>query len=231
MRASVWFAQGTRFSEVMAGDAMAEFMRVCPERPFRRGEYLFRQGDPASHMHVIAQGQVKLVTLTPEGHERVIAVVGPDDFIGEAFVIDTEHYLLDAVAITDVVACPMDRDQFTQLALHSPTFTVRFAEILATNLVRCRDLLTHTLDPVKRRVAKVLLDQAERFGEREEGGDLVSLTTELRHDDIASLASATRVSASTAIAELRELGIAEGSRGKYRVSLAGLRAYIEDEIG
>ena len=130
MRASVWFAQGTRFSEVMAGDAMAEFMRVCPERPFRRGEYLFRQGDPASHMHVIAQGQVKLVTLTPEGHERVIAVVGPDDFIGEAFVIDTEHYLLDAVAITDVVACPMDRDQFTQLALHSPTFTVRLRYIV-----------------------------------------------------------------------------------------------------
>ncbi len=231
MRASVWFAQGTRFSEVMAGDVLAEFMRVCPERPFRRGEHLFREGEPATHLHVIARGQVKLVTLTPEGHERVIAVVGPDDFIGEAFVIDTEYYLLDAVAITDVVACPMDRDQFTQLALHAPAFTVRFAEILATNLVRCRDLLTHTLDPVKRRVAKVLLDQAERFGEREPGGDLVSLQTQLRHDDIASLASATRVSASTAIAELRELGIVDGSRGKYRMSLAGLEAYVADELG
>ena len=232
MRASVWFAQGTRFSEVMKGNAMDEFMRVCPERPFPRGSYLFRQGDPATQMHVIARGQVKLVSLTPEGNERVVAVLGPDDFLGEAFVIDTEHYLLDAIAITDVVACPMDRSQFTQLALHAPGFTVRFAEILATNLVRCRELLTHSLDPVKRRVAKVLLDQAERFGERESGAaDLVSLRTELRHDDIASLASATRVSASTAIAELRELGIVEGSRGAYRMSLAGLRAYVADELG
>ena len=231
MRASVWFAQGTRFSEVMPGDAMAEFMRVCPERPFQRGAYLFRQGDPATQMHVIAQGQVKLVAPTPEGNERVVAVVGPDDFIGEAFVIDTDHYLLDAVAITDVVACPMDRDQFTRLALHAPTFTVRFAEILATNLVRCRQLLTHSLDPVKRRVAKVLLDQAERFGVPTEREDLVALHTELRHDDIASLASATRVSASTAIAELRELGIVEGSRGAYRMSLAGLRAYVADDLG
>jgi CRP/FNR family cyclic AMP-dependent transcriptional regulator len=231
MRASVWFAQRTRFTEVMAGDAMDEFMRVCPERPFARGSYLFRQGDPATQMHVIAKGQVKLVSPTPEGNERVVAVVGPDDFIGEAFVIDTDRYLLDAVAITDVVACPMDRDQFTRLALHAPTFTVRFAEILATNLVQCRQLLTHSLDPVKRRVAKVMLDQAERFGERLDGGDLVSLQTELRHDDIASLASATRVSASTAIAELRELGIVEGSRGTYRMSLAGLRAYVADELG
>jgi CRP/FNR family transcriptional regulator, cyclic AMP receptor protein len=231
MRSSLWFAQGTRFSEVMAGDAMSEFMRICPERPFSRGSYLFRQGDPATQMHVIAKGQVKLVTLTPEGNERVIAVLGPDDFLGEAFVIDVEHYLLDAVAITDVVACPMDRDQFTRLALHAPTFTVRFAEILATNLVRCRELLTHSLDPVKRRVAKVLLDQGERFGESVDGSDLVSLRTELRHDDIASLASATRVSASTAIAELRELGIVEGSRGAYRMSLEGLRAYVADEIG
>jgi CRP/FNR family transcriptional regulator, cyclic AMP receptor protein len=231
MRASVWFAQGTRFSEVMAGDVMDEFMRVCPERPFERGSYLFRQGDLATQMHVIAKGQVKLVSPTPEGNERVVAVLGPDDFIGEAFVIDADRYLLDAIAITDVVACPMDRDQFTRLALHAPAFTVRFAEILATNLVRCRQLLTHSLDPVKRRVAKVMLDQAERFGEPLGGGDLVSLQTELRHDDIASLASATRVSASTAIAELRELGIVEGSRGSYRMSLAGLRAYVADELG
>jgi CRP/FNR family transcriptional regulator, cyclic AMP receptor protein len=230
MRTPVWFAQGTRFSEVMPGDALAEFMRVCPERPFRRGEYLFRQGDPATHMHVIAQGQVKLVRFTPEGIERLIAVVGPDDFIGEAFVIGAEHYLLDAVAITDVVACPMDRDQFRQLALYAPSFTVRFAEILATNLVRCRDLLTHTLDPVKRRVAKVLLEQAERFGERRDGSGMLTLRTELRHDDIASLASATRVSASTAIAELRELGIVEGTRGMYRVSLDGLHDYVADDV-
>jgi len=229
MRASVWFAQNTRFSEVMAGDAMAEFMRVCPERPFERGSYLFRQGDSATQMHVLAKGQVKLVTMTPEGHERVVAVLGPDDFVGEAFVLDVEHYVFDAVAITEVVSCPMDRAQFAQLALHSPSFTVRFAEILATNLVRCRELLTHTLDPVKRRVAKVLLEQVERFGERQDG-DLVVLETKLRHDDFASLASATRVSASTAIAELRELGIVEGSRGRYRVSMTGLRAYVADEL-
>lgn len=228
MSTRIWFAQGTRFSEVMAGDALREFMRVCPERPFAKGSYLFRQGDPATRMHVIAHGQVKLVTSTPEGHERVVAVVGPDDFIGEAFVLDTEHYLFDAVALTDVVACPMDHQQFTQLALHTPTFTVRFAQILATNLVRCRELLTHTLDPVKRRVAKVLLDQAERFGRPLDGaaGDLVELVTQLRHDDFASLASATRVSASTAFAELRELGIVDGSRGRYRVACARLREYV-----
>ena len=227
MSTKVWFAQGTRFSEVMSGDAMHEFMRVCPERPFPKGSYLFRQGDPATRMHVIAHGQVKLVTLTAEGHERVVAVVGPDDFIGEAFVLDTEHYLFDAVALSDVVACPMDQQQFTQLALHAPTFTVRFAQILATNLVRCRDLLTHTLDPVKRRVAKVLLDQAQRFGTPVGGDDLVELVTQLRHDDFASLASATRVSASTAIAELRELGIVDGSRGRYRVAMGRLRDYVE----
>ncbi len=231
MRAPVWYAQDTRFSELMPGPALGEFMRVCPERPFGRGEHLFREGEPATHLHVIAHGQVKLVNFTPAGHERVIAVVGPDDFIGEAFVIGTEHYQLDAVAITDVSSCPMNRDQFAQLALHAPAFTVRFAEILATSLVRCRELLSHSLDPVKRRVAKVLLDQARRFGEPEPGGDVVSLETELRHEEIASLASATRVSASTAIAELRELGIVEGSRGSYRVSLAGLEAYVADDLG
>jgi CRP/FNR family transcriptional regulator, cyclic AMP receptor protein len=228
MRDPVWLARDTRFKEVMEGDALSEFMRVCPERPYQRGEYLFHQGDPATHLHVVAKGQVKLVVPTATGHERVIAVVGPDDLIGEAFVLDSPVYRVDAVAISDAATCPMNQEQFTRLALHAPSFVLRFSEILATSLIGCRELLGHAFDPVKVRVAKVLLDQAERLGTTSDDGDRVALATGLRHEEIASLASATRVSASMAIGELREIGLVEGSRGQYHIDVAGLRAYTED---
>jgi CRP/FNR family transcriptional regulator, cyclic AMP receptor protein len=226
-----WFAKDTRFKEVMAGDAIVEFMRVCPERPYERGEFLFHQGAAATHLHVIAAGQVKLVVPTATGHERVIAVVGPDDMIGEAFVLEGRVYRVDAVALTPVRSCPMDHEQFTWLSLHAPDFVLRFATILATSLVRCREVMSHTFDPVKVRIAKVLLDQAERFGEAEGAAGRVVLRTGMRHDEIASLASATRVSASMAIAELREIGLVTGSRGEYRIDVAGLAAYVEDVEG
>jgi len=226
MTENAWFAKGTSFKEVMAGEALAAFMRVCPERPFERGEYLFHQGEPATSLHVIASGTVKLVVPTASGHERVIAVVGPEDMIGEAFVLDEPVYRVDAIAMTPVQSCPMNRAQFMQIVLRAPDFPLRFSTILATSLIRCREALAHTLDPVKVRIAKVLLDQARRFG-RARDGSVVELETPLRHDEIASLASATRVSASLAIAELRDLGLLAGTRGRYRVDTAGLQEYAD----
>jgi CRP/FNR family transcriptional regulator, cyclic AMP receptor protein len=223
-----WIARDTHFKDVMQGDALMEFMRVCPERPFERGDFLFRQGEPATHLHVIAAGQVKLSVPTATGHERVVAVVGPDDMIGEAFVIDEPVYRVDAVALTRVASCPMDQQQFLKLTLNAPDFVLRFSNLLATSLVHCREVLTHTFDPVKVRIAKVLLDQAQQFGTADDEDGVVSLRTGLRHEDIASLASATRVSASMAIAEMREIGLVDGSRGRYRIHLDGLRDYVEE---
>jgi CRP/FNR family transcriptional regulator, cyclic AMP receptor protein len=229
--APAWVARGTRFREIMKGDAMASFMRVCPERAFEPGDYLFRQGEPATQLHVIATGQVKLTVPTATGHERVIAVVGPEDMIGEAFVLEEPVYRVDAVALTEVQSCPMDHEQFLTLTLEAPDFVLRFTNLLATSLIRCREVLSHTFDPVKIRIAKVLLDQAKQFGSgADDPSGVVTLRTRLRHEDIASLASATRVSASMAIAELREIGVIDGSRGHYRIDVDGLSRYVDEAV-
>jgi CRP/FNR family transcriptional regulator, cyclic AMP receptor protein len=226
---SAWIARGTRFREIMQGDAMAAFMRVCPERAFKPGDFLFHQGEPATQLHIIATGQVKLTVPTATGHERVLAVVGPEDMIGEAFVLEEPVYRADAVALTAVQSCPMDSEQFLELTLEAPEFVLRFTSLLATSLIRCRETLSHTFDPVRIRIAKVLLDQARQYGSRASDAEgVVKLQTKLRHEDIASLASATRVSASMAIAELREIGVIGGSRGRYRIDLEGLSRYVED---
>jgi CRP/FNR family transcriptional regulator, cyclic AMP receptor protein len=228
IRSPAWYAKDARFGDVMAGDPFRDFLRVCPDLPYERGDHLFRQGEPATHLHVIASGQVKLSLATATGHERVIAVVGSGDMIGEAFVLEERVYRVDAIAITQARSCVMSREHLMQLAQESPEFVVRFSSILATNLIRCRESLSHAFDPVKLRIAKVVLDQARRFGEPGDDGR-VTLRTGLRHEEIASLASATRVSASMAIAELRDVGLVDGSRGEYRVDVAGLADYIEAE--
>jgi CRP-like cAMP-binding protein len=225
---SAWYAKDARFSDVMAGNPFRDFLRVSPELPFERGDHLFRQGTPATHLHVIAVGQVKLSVATASGHERVMAVVGPGDMLGEALMLDERVYRVDAVALTPTRSCIMNRDHLMQLATESPEFVVRFSSILATHLIGCRESLGHAFDPVKLRIARVVLDQAQRFGEPTQGA-FVTLRTGLRHEEIASLASATRVTASVAIAELREVGLVEGTRGDYRVDVAGLAAYIDAE--
>ncbi len=220
-----WFVTDTEFSQRIDIRDQQLFMRVCPERQFARSETIFRAGDPAASLHVIAAGQIKLVTLTPSGQERILAICGPDDFIGEAFLYETEVYQVDAVALTPAVTCPMSRDQFLELALRAPTFTLSFAEILASQLSSCREQLSYAYDPIRQRLVKVLLEQTERFGTPLEGG-WFEFHTELRHDELASMISATRVSVTSAFTDLRGRGLVEGSRGTYRLHLPGLQALL-----
>ena len=218
--------RNTRFSEVIAQEDLAVFMRVCPERPYARGDTVVRAGDPALEMHVIARGQVNVVVPTPHGDERILAICGPDDFIGEAFVAEGSRYRAEAVALTDLVTCPVSRQRYLQMALHAPGFVLVFTEVLAGHLFDCRQQPANGYEAVLVRVGKVLLDQVGRFGH--EGADGWSvLETNLMHDDIAAMVSATRVSVSTAMSELREQGLVVGSRGDYRVHVPALAAMVQ----
>ena len=216
-----WHVRGTHFKERVPAVDMRTFMTVCPERPFPRGATIFRAGDPATHLHVVASGQVKLVVPTPEGRERILAVCGPEDFFGEAFVDDGDVYRVDAVALTDAATCPMDHEDYRRLSLHAPGFVLAFTQILAGKLSACRDQLARVEAPIRARVAELLLTQAQRFGENH-GGGWWALETELRHDDLAGMVPATRVSVTSAIASLRSAGVLEGTRGRYRLHLEGL---------
>ncbi|MDQ3460462.1 MAG: Crp/Fnr family transcriptional regulator [Deinococcota bacterium] len=222
-----WFIRDTDFTRVVSEEDRATFMRVCPDRRYQKGDTIFRMGDPATDMHVIAEGQVKLVSPTASGQERILAICGPFNFIGEAFLLEESHYRVDAVALTDVTTCPMSREQFLQLSVTAPTFALSFAEILASHLFHCRQQLSDGYDPIKFRVVKVLIEQAHRFGEQVGDTDWCELRTELKHEEIASIISGTRVAVTMAFSELREEGLVEGSRGSYRLYMPGLVALAE----
>ena len=114
-----WFTHDTGFSTRIDDCDRRTFMRVCPEKSYARGDAIFRIGDAAISLHVIAEGKVKLVTGTPEGQERILAICGPDDFISEAFLQDASVYQVDAIALAPTITCPMSRNQLLELSLRA----------------------------------------------------------------------------------------------------------------
>lgn len=236
-----WLVQHTDVVKRIRDEDWEIFHQVCPYRPFRKGDTIYYAGDPASSMHIVAQGQIKLVNMTAGGQERIVAICGKQDFIGEAFLSENAVYRADAIALTEGATCPISRPQFLELAKQAPRFVLSIAEVLAGQLFECREQLTDAYAPVKARVVKVLLSQALRFGQplehslqqarsessTQDTSAWYSLDTALKHEEVAAMVTATRVSVSMAIAELRDEGLLEGSRGKYRLELNGLEALLE----
>jgi CRP/FNR family transcriptional regulator, cyclic AMP receptor protein len=52
-------------------------------RNYRENEVVFSQGDPADAVFYIKRGKVKVTVVSERGKEAVVAILGPDDFIGE----------------------------------------------------------------------------------------------------------------------------------------------------
>ena len=221
-----WYIKDTDFSGRVSDEDMALFMQVCPHKGYRKGSTIFFAGDPATDLHVVEVGQIKLVTPTPTGGERILAILGPNDIFGEAFLSENAYYRVDAVALTDAATCPVSRSQFKQMSERAPSFALTFAEILAQHLFDCRDQLSSSYAPVKARVSRALLSQAERFGEPLTDG-WMKLSTQLKHEELASMITATRVSVSMAISELRDEGVLEGTRGEYRLNAEVLGQGLE----
>jgi CRP-like cAMP-binding protein len=221
-----WFVTDTGINERLTDNDWDVFHRICPSRQFTKGDIIFHAGDPATHLHIIAEGQVKLVALTPTGNERILAICGQEDLIGEAFLSTNAHYRADAVALTDAHTCPVSREQFLTVVKEAPHFALGFSEVLASQLFGCYEQLSDSYAPVKYRVAKVLIDQARRFGKPADQPDWHVLETSLKHEEIASMVTATRVSVSMAVAELKRDGVLEGSRGHYLLHLEDLEELV-----
>ncbi|UCH26543.1 MAG: Crp/Fnr family transcriptional regulator [Trueperaceae bacterium] len=219
------FKADPRFSEAPEGSAFAG--HAAMERTYRKGETIFHACDEAADLHTIQRGLVKLVKQAADGSERIVALLGPGELIGTAFLIAGSSYEVDAVALSEVETHVIGREPFMRLALETPQVALELAEKLTAQISQARQQLTRAVYPVNTRLAQVLLQQCERFG-TSLGRGWCKLQTGLKHEELASVIGATRVSVSMAMAELRQAGVVVGSRGDYLLHLPGLRVAAEE---
>lgn len=188
---------------------------------FRPGEALCLASDPVDTLHHVMSGQLKLVRPTEEGHERIVAVLGAGDVVGAAVLVRGARHGVDAIAITEVQTRTSSRDEVLRSMRGSPEAAAALTAALAAQLHAAWSLLEEVYLPVRCRLARALLDLADRFA-APSSNDMRTLRSRVSHDDLAALIGAQRVSVSNAMAELREEGVIKGARGVYRIDVAGL---------
>src|SRR3989337_2163062 len=88
----------------------------------RESTALFSQGDLADRVFYILKGQVKLAVMSAQGKEAVIAVLGPDAFVGEGCLAGTRLRMATAKAMTDGTAVRLKKEGMIRLLHEQPDF-------------------------------------------------------------------------------------------------------------
>jgi len=100
-----------------------------PTRSFKAGDVIFREGDPATELFVIQQGQVAIQT-----NNRLLDTLGERTIFGEMALIDGKPRSASAVAATDVTLVPVSEKQFLFLVSQTPFFALKVMRVLAGRL-------------------------------------------------------------------------------------------------
>jgi CRP/FNR family transcriptional regulator, cyclic AMP receptor protein len=225
--ASVWMVTDTNWSTSIQPNDMREMGAICPPKPYRKGEFIYRPGDPAESLFIVLEGNVKLSLPGTAGRDRVVAVCGTDDFFGESFLTGNNQQHSEAVCLSDrTVVCPISRSQFLEVSKHVPGVALLFATVLVARVQRLETQLELMASPAQARLGRCLLLLAKRFGTEIKPG-ILNLNIGLKHEDLASLAATTRVSATQAISVWRAQGLIEGTRGEYQIRMEAFEAMIE----
>lgn len=171
----------------------------------RRGEVLFEEGDQGNRLYIITEGKVKLGHTSLDGRENLLAVLGPGEIIGELTLFDPGPRSTTATAVSPVTLLHLDHADLVGILDTNPTMGKHMLRALARRLRRTNESLADLVfSDVPGRVAKALLDLADRFGTPTDDG--VHVPHDLTQEELAQLVGASRETVNKSLADFVSRG-------------------------
>ena len=170
-------------------------------REYQPGEILFREGEDGEIMFVIQTGTVR-ISKNVAGEDKVIAVLGPGEFLGELAILNGKPRIATATVVETARCLLIEAKTLESMVARNTEIALRLIKKLAKRLASADaliEILMHT-DP-KARVMLALSRHADAYGQPTEDGIRIGTTTA----DIAREVGVDESVAGDVMARLRRL--------------------------
>ncbi len=165
---------------------------------FAKGEVLFHQDDPATHLYVISAGTVKISIQEESGREVLVAVYRGGDVVGELALFDEGLRSATVTALAETLVYSLSGTDLFAVLERNPralrNLLARLTRIVRRLSGQVGDFVFLDLES---RVAKYLLDLSELSPGK---------SVELTQEDLASFVGGTRAAVNRVLADLEKLG-------------------------
>ncbi|BDV44870.1 CarD family transcriptional regulator [Geotalea uraniireducens] len=197
----------------LADEHLAEVAAIAARRAFAKGETLFSEGEAAIGFYLLATGSLKLCKVSPDGKEKVLHFVHPNETFAEAAFFGDGRYPAEARALEKGEALFFPREAFMGLVERNPRFSLNLIVSLSLLLRRfARQIEELSFAEVPARLAAYLLELAERKSTTFQGKTYLDL--DMKKGELASRLGTVSETLSRSLRKLKEEGIieVEGSR-------------------
>ena len=172
---------------------------------YTRGETVFTENEQGDTLFIVLTGKVKVGRRAADGRENMLSVMGPSDMFGELSLFDPGPRTATATVLTDARLASLAHADLRPWLNDRPEIAEQLLRVLARRLRRTNDALADLIfTDVPGRVAKALLELAERFGTQE--GEGVRVHHDLTQEELAQLVGASRETVNKALADFASRG-------------------------
>jgi CRP/FNR family transcriptional regulator len=198
--------------------------RGLAARLYGRGEIIFSPGAEHQSVHLLDCGLVRVFRLSASGAETTFYYVSPGEVFGTESLLAGDGEENFAQAVTPSRAWHVPSGRFAEAALRDGSVLRELARQLGRRLKRAEDRIEdRVFRDVEARVARVLLELAERFGTSSDSG-WMRLDLPVTQSDLATLVGSTRQSVNASLRRLEDAGwLAREGRRDLRLLPEALR--------
>lgn len=204
--------------------------RSATLRDLRRGDVLWRAGDPADVLTLIVKGRMKIVRHGTDV-DMILDIFAEGEPVGVVAVYNRMPYPATAIALepTSVLQIPA-RDYFALLERHPNLSRSLVADMSRRFLSMTRKLEESRSHSVEVRIAQLFLSLAERMGRADEGGTVITIG--LSRQEVAQMVGTTVESSIRVLSRWGRQGLLVTGRGRFVIpSLENLRSIAEGRDG
>jgi CRP/FNR family cyclic AMP-dependent transcriptional regulator len=192
---------------------------------FQKDQIVYRQGDVGDSIFYIQKGQVKIVAVSEQGKEAVVAILGSGDFCGEGCLAGQPLRMATAVALTECLITRVDKEVMIRLLHDEPEFSGAFISHLLMRNTRIEaDLVDQLFNSSEKRLARLLLILAN-FGKE---GKPEPVITKISQGTLAEMIGTTRSRVSLFMNKFRKLGFIDYN-GHLEVHSSLLNVVLHDD--
>lgn len=187
---------------------VAALDRVKVTSAYRPGEVIHHQGTACLGLHCVVSGTVALRRVDAQGDAMIERLVHEGQTLGLTTLFGGETYPQSAVALTPTRVCFVERACVQRVLDEAPALGRRFLRRLAEDLRAADDeRLRAATRSVRERVARLILDFADRYGVEAPDGAL-RFELPLARQDMAALLCVRAESIARALRALSDEGVA-----------------------
>jgi CRP/FNR family cyclic AMP-dependent transcriptional regulator len=178
-------------------------------------DHVYNCGDRAETVYFVESGQIKLLMLSPEGKECLLAIHTAGDIFGELCLSQLGSRLETAVAMEETSLKQIPCSSFFARLRRDLLFE-GFVQYLAVRIADQQHVIANlvTADS-EQRLGKTLLQLARKLGKQDPRS--IRIEQKISHEELSEMVGTTRPRISKFMQRFRILGLTEASAERFLI--------------